>query len=230
MNRELYFIPIIARAVERRDPLTALRDALTEIEKLGRGLDFAAGYSNFQRFMAEMVRRWAQERVETLETDAARALIVELATDTVEGSEAERRAALSLINSRPAWRCEHEQLLPEVRMSGEPESTARFLLMRGNNVLGRLAIGVAARRRFAVSIPPGHYALMLDSGLLIWEGKLSDRELIWSVAYPGKALDLAADTGETPLQPTVEETLLGGELILRVFPGLENGSLEIEVR
>jgi hypothetical protein len=41
---------------------------------------------------------------------------------------------------------------------------------------------------------------------------------------------MAADTGEAGNQPTLEEDLLDGEVVLRVFPGLEGGSMEIEMR
>ncbi len=137
---------------------------------------------------------------------------------------------LDVISSRPAWQSEYERFWTEVQVPGETRSSSRLLLLHGNVVAGRLVLEAPEQRRSIVSISPGDYSLMLDTGRLIWEGSLTNRDLIWSEAFPGKPLDLAADTGATQLQPTRQESLLGGELILRVFPGLESGRLEIEAR
>jgi hypothetical protein len=40
---------------------------------------------------------------------------------------------------------------------------------------------------------------------------------------------LAADTGDRAARPTREETLLDGQLIMRVFPGVERGRIELAV-
>ncbi len=71
---------------------------------------------------------------------------------------------------------------------------------------------------------------MLDTGWVIWQGELTERDLIWMAAFPDVPLDLAADTDETSARTTREESLLDGELILRVIPGLESGNIELEYR
>ena len=59
-------------------------------------------------------------------------------------------------------------------------------------------------------IKPGAYRLMLDTGRLLWEGKLLEKDLLWAKAHPGKNLPMAADTGESPRQPTQRIDLLNG--------------------
>ncbi len=230
MNRELYFIPIIARAFEERDTSRALSDAMARILELSRDRAYAQGYSQFTRFMDDVSRRWAEGWKEAMEAEAARAMIVALGTETLEGGEAERQAARRMIDARPSWRDELRRFETETRVTDEVGTALRFLLKRGDDVLGHVICEVPGRRRFAAEIVPGHYELVLDSGLLLWERHLRARELLWSLAFPGQELDLAADTGESQLQPAVEDTALGGELILRAFPGLESGRLEVEVR
>jgi hypothetical protein len=150
--------------------------------------------------------------------------------DDMREKEEERRAARCMIDARPPWRDELRRFETETRVTDEVGAALRFLLKRGDDVLDQVSCEVPGRRRFAAEIVPGHYELVLDSGLLLWEGHLRARELFWSLAFPGQELDLAADTGESQMQPTVEDAALGGELILRVYPWLESGRVEVEVR
>ena len=55
MTKSLFFIPIIARALEQPDPKDALRYAFDRIQHLGRQREYREGYANFLRFMAEAV-------------------------------------------------------------------------------------------------------------------------------------------------------------------------------
>ena len=79
-------------------------------------------------------------------------------------------------------------------------------------------------------IEPGDYRLKLDTGRVLWEGHLSEKDLVWSKAFPGEDLSMAADTEGTPRRLTREFDLLDGMLTLRVYPGVETGSLEIELK
>ncbi len=230
MSHELYFIPIIARAIEQRDVSRALRDTFAEIERLGHQPDHAWGYSNFQRFMAEAARSPAACQLEALQADGLRALIAELGTDTFEGDEAERQCALKLLGERPKWQAEYERFCTEHGTRCDESSEPQIVLMRGTEIVGRMELDRAGARRSVSDVSPGVYSLASDSGRLIWESRLTDRDLIWSSAYPGRSLDLAADTGESVANTSREETLLDGELILRVIPGLEAGRIELERR
>ena len=67
-------------------------------------------------------------------------------------------------------------------------------------------------------VKPGLYTIRQNTGRVIWEGELTQEELIWNAAFPEQPLDLAADTGETAARTTREIALLNGELIIQVFP------------
>ena len=88
--------------------------------------------------------------------------------------------------------------------------------------------GSPAARTFG-RIKPGHYRLRLDSGWALWEGELSEAHLLWEVAFPGEPLRMAADTGRTEPATTLEVSLLGRTLRLRVYPGVSSGYLELEL-
>ena len=52
MNRDLYFLPIIADALRQRDRTAALGDAFATIHRLGALPEFAGGYTQFRTFMS----------------------------------------------------------------------------------------------------------------------------------------------------------------------------------
>jgi hypothetical protein len=80
------------------------------------------------------------------------------------------------------------------------------------------------------SIRPGTYNFKLDTGRLLWSGPLTEKDLIWVYAFPSKDLALAADTGEAESLWTQELRLLEDLVIIRVFPGIESGRIEIHIR
>ena len=53
MNKDLYFIPLLAWAFRQADRVTALRAALTEIDRLGRTEKFRFGFRQFDSFLRE---------------------------------------------------------------------------------------------------------------------------------------------------------------------------------
>ena len=78
-----------------------------------------------------------------------------------------------------------------------------------------------------LDVAPGRYILKLATGRTIWRGELRAEDLIWTSAFPERRLQLAADTDAASPEPSREEPVLGGEFLLRVFPGVERGAIEI---
>ena len=230
MNQDLYFVPMIARALEQADHADALGRAFAEIEELGRLPAYSRGFENFHRFMPEVRRHSASDELHQVDVESIRALLVELATDTFDGDAGERQAVLDLIHSVPRLQAEYERLSSTVGPHGGKVKTTTLNLLKGAELLTRIEFDRERPRASAGRVLPGDYSLALETGRVIWEGHLAARDLLWSAAFPERALDLAADTGERPTTTTHEEHLLGGDLILRVFPGLESGRIEVELR
>jgi len=80
MSEDLYFITILARALQEPDVESALKKAFSEIKQMGTQERYAEGFENFELFMAA-----AHSRYELTVTDHIQELIIRLATGTFEG-------------------------------------------------------------------------------------------------------------------------------------------------
>jgi len=107
-------------------------------------------------------------------------------------------------------------------------STAELVLERDGEPIAAIDLLAESGSKVIAGIVPGRYALVLETGRLLWQGTLSGADLFWREARPGRPLELAADTGEPGIEPVRQIGLGEAGLIIRVFPGLEAGSLEIE--
>ena len=184
MNDDLYFIPILAKALEQPDVETALRTAFAEIEEAGRQPQYQRGHQQFLRFMREAGAGDPQQVAEQLLHRF--------------GREFERPNVLELI------------------LEGDGKLVAKFNLSD------------TSAPRVTESLKPGAYCLRCDTGRVLWEGRLADSDLLWAKAFPGKPLEMAADTGHSRAKPTQSIALLHGTLVLRIFAGIGHGMMEVE--
>ena len=225
MSRNLYFIPIIGKALKEPDVAAALEEAFGEIENKGEQERYAEGLKNFERFM-----QIAYLHHDAAMDDHVRRLIAELATGAFVAREPERKLLWELINSRPDWNveslmfcCEDPTMdfLQDLDLVIQVSSMERIVgELRFDKVPGRESIG---------GIVPGNYVLkLLNTGWTIWHGELTARELIRSEAFGETDLRLAAGDGEG--RPINQKDLLNnGDVVLRTFAGTESGSIEIEL-
>ena len=224
MNADLYFIPIIARALQDPDPQTSLDAAFGEINRLGQQDQFSRGLAQFEMFMESICQAHNLQ-----ETDHARKLMAELATETFSGSPSQRQAILDRIRSRPDWQAEFEAISNEIAEESGQLSVPVIQVFRENQLINEMAFQELPERKSAGDIVPGHYQLRFITGRILWEDELTAKDLIWTEAFPGEKLDLAAETKETKRKPTRQIKLWKGEVILRVYAGMENGSIEVEL-
>jgi len=96
------------------------------------------------------------------------------------------------------------------------------------DIVAEHPLGLARRPLIVGPLLPGHYRVSLDTGRVLWEGRLSEEDLVWSEACPGQPIPVAADTGEPAGHPTRVIPLLDGSMVLRVHAGLEAGTLTVE--
>ncbi len=216
----LYFISIIARALQSPDVDRALRDAVHEIKKKGKEERYAEGFRNFELFMDTVCSRH-----EAVTNDYIRELIAELATGTFEGTEQEKKVLTNIICSHPQWKAEYEafcrmeahedltQVFPEIAVLSE-KGPARYVSFPKGPGCQRLD-----------NILPGNYKLeLVNTGWIIWEGELTASDLIQT------ALSAAAATKDFKKRPKRKIDLLNnGELMLRTYAEKLKGSIEIEL-
>jgi uncharacterized protein YutD len=218
----LYFISIIARALQSPDLERALSDAFHEIKKKGSQKNYAKGYLDFELFMQEVYNRY-----KFIVTDYTRELIAVLGTGMFEGSRQNKESVLNIIKSHPQWKTEYEafccmeayedltRVFPVIAVLGEKEFVGQITFTK---VLGRESID---------NIVPGNHKIKLvNTGVIIWEGCLTVEKLISSDADNNTNLSLAAGAAI----PTSSIDLLdNGEVILHTYAGIESGRIEIEL-
>ncbi len=103
-------------------------------------------------------------------------------------------------------------------------------ILRKNKAIDSFLIAQIPSVRVIKDARPGLYTIKLNTGRFLWEGRLTEQELLWKYAFPEESFLLAADTGDQTTQRTREIILMKGDLILRVYPGLEAGFLQIEIK
>lgn len=107
--------------------------------------------------------------------------------------------------------------------------TVQFVVERENLVLATPTVHPFLDAVMVEPIVPGEYTLKLSTGLVVWRDVLSEEDLLWTSAFGGQELRLAADTAAEPRRFSRRESLLNGEIVLYVFPGVENGAIGIEI-
>ena len=223
MNHEMYFIPIIVQALEQQQVRHVLALAFEEIDALGQQPELAHGYTQFRRFMDLIEARCEDELCA-----AVRRCMLALATETLRSDAFHGQAALALVTSRPAWRSELERLSDEVRRIEQRRVWPKLVLSRDGREPHVCVLSGKASTESVSPISPGTYTLRLETGRVLWEVTLREADLVWSQSSRQRPLKLAAETPGAVAQPAREASLLGGELILRVFAGIEAGRIEVE--
>ena len=228
MINDLYFILIIAKALRQPERKTALRAAIEEIQTLGRQPRYERGFLQFQRFMEEVRKNWerSSQKPEDYAFDVVRWLALQVAGGLLELDQA--KVALDQVGLQPHWQEEFERLCKEIS-EAEARSIPRIIIERNGENIGSIPWKHLPFIHEIGNLKPGTYRVKLDTGRVIWQGELAERELIWALAFEEQALDLAADTREAPARTTREITLLNGDLIIRVFPEIESGRLELRI-
>lgn len=223
MDSELYFIPILREALQRPELGRALGEAFARIKCLGAQEAYRSGYDNFQQFMEAVSCHHQLAR-----SDSVRELIVELVTNAPGFSAEQLRAARELIASNPEWQSEYEQLRNQFGDEDWQTVSLAIEVYRDGLWVGEMILDEPGDSRSLGQITPGSYLLRLNTGLVIWEGQLTDRDLLWTEAFGRKNLATAAETAEVPGPVTRTIDLLGGEAILRICAGPECGGIKLE--
>lgn len=229
MTKDLYFLPIIADALKQPDPRVSLREALEKIQNLGRQPKYERGFLQFQQFMTKVKRNWEKgcQKPEDMARDVIRYLALQVGTGLLEGDEV--KAILDLIRSHPLWQEEFERLCGETSKSKMAQKIPEIIIERNGERIASIPCGNFPVTHKIQNVTPGLYTISLDTGRILWQEELTQQELLWAIAFPGEALDLAADTGEGVERSTREIRLLDGRLIIRVFPETESGRLELKI-
>jgi len=218
MSENLYFITIIARALQEPDIEEALRKAFGKIKQMGAEERYAEGFTNFELFMEA-----AYNRNQVTTTDHARELIIQLGTGMFEGIAQEKETLLDIIASHPEWKAEYEAFC---QMEADNDLTQNLPVIEVSSDKGfvtRKTFEKVPGRESFDRILPGNYRIKLvNTGWIIWEGRLTANELI---EHEDKNLRMAAESEDDH----DKKILLDGDMIVRTYAGPESGRIEIEL-
>jgi len=227
-SNRLYFIPIIARAISSENPKQAMDEAFDEIQELGNQPEYQEGYRQFLEFVKTAVRPSGEktDRKNQIIRDAIHRLIYDLVTDTFDGDEDQKNALINVIISDPEWGTEYERIKAEAQDFLAPEAIIEIEVLKDEQLIG--SISTIKELNQVSPIFPGKYMIRFSNGRVLWEGNITREDVIWTYAFPGRELPMAAETEPLHQESTKTITLLGGELVIYVFAGLESGRMRIE--
>ncbi len=225
----LYFIPILAKAFERPDSETAFKEAIDEIQRLGKLPEYEEGYEQFKSFMKAGIKDSKDEpgKLSALKETVLERIITALATDTFIGSEEVRIELLKQIQDNPELKQQYEKTVLELFPPQEEYHPPAFELYKNDSLIPAHSITEATKEIVYTNIDAGNYTLKLSNGRLLWEGNVNRNHIMWEHAFPGKALPMAADTGETEIEPTMVTAILNGETTIKIYAGPETGRIVI---
>jgi hypothetical protein len=228
MSKDLFFIPLIDRALKSRSPESALVQAFAEIQRRGQQEGFHEGAGQFVNFMDEVAHQ-VIGRIAPLGSINQCELAVDLAFMASMQDDGASLLAPDFVPTSPEWTSLYESFLAVMKRQVRPAHRATIVLDRDGQILQEIVVDQSSSSSTVQGITPGYYTLALQTGRILWEDTLCDGDLRWTSAFPGRPLGLAAATLEQVGQPSRTISLLNGEVILSVFPGLEHGRLEIKV-
>jgi len=226
-SKNLYFIPIIARALQSDDPRQAMEEAFDEIKDLGKQAEYKEGLQQFMDFVKtsfDPSDQISEQKMELIRNALYR-LIYDLSTGTYDGDEKQEEDLLATLKKNPEWNAEYERIKEEAQALILTEKPLELEFSREDQVIG--SYPVSPDPTYIRSITPGKYRIRFSNGRLLWEGNLKKKDLIWASAFPEKELEMAAETEMTQRRPTRTIHLLDGEITLSVFAGLESGQIRI---
>lgn len=123
----------------------------------------------------------------------------------------------------PEW----EELLNSKLLA---EGDFELIIERNDKEVFKINVGQGPTKKGIRNVKPGTYVVRSSANSILWQGELLEKELVWTQAFPEEPLQLAADTGEIFLHPTKEINLLNNKISIRVFPEIESGRLELEIK
>ena len=153
-----------------------------------------------------------------------------MATDAFEGSVEDKQRVLSIIRSNPQWRKEYDQLVGEIGELSQVPEGVEISVSRENKPLKSVTFTKFPGSETIDNVTPGHYNIAFATGRLIWEGELTEQDLIWVKAYPGKPFEVAAETTEREPAPTKQISVFEGQINIEVFAGIESGRTRITIK
>jgi len=213
MNNDLYFIDLISRAIFKPHPKSAIKEAFGQIIRLGKRPEYERGFAQFQQFMNAAYENLGKELpwLKGIWDLYDKKYMDHTGIDSV-----------NQIN-------EAAETLFAKTLKDQPEELALELIVNRNEK-EIVSFSLATPCLKVENAAPGLYSFCLNTSRCLWAGAITEKDLLWTAAYPESDVMLAADTQDFKPQLTRKIVLIPGEIVARIFPGFENGLIEIKIK
>jgi hypothetical protein len=232
MNKDLYFIKLIANALRGGQSSIRMNEALEEIHRLGQQPQYRQGYLQFLEFIKKIKEAGNDfsSPPDRRHEDLIQDLILQCGLGLIEGESPEAVLIQKFIEVSPKWNNEHARLRHAVRDAESLPDSIEIIIDIDGKPLKRIPWTDHLVVDTISGVSPGNLSVRLNTGRVLWQGELTTSDLFLSEAFPNEELKLAADTGEDFAKMSRRFHLLDGQLIITVYPEIESGSLEIRIR
>ena len=123
---------------------------------------------------------------------------------------------------------DEDQCLDLIRSADAPPQPGIDIVIERNGAcLAEITYRYMRTMRTIKKVAPGKFVLKLKIGRVIWSGELTKEDLIWTEAFPGDELRLAAKTERASKMVSRTVRVFNDEIILQVIPGIEHGNIDI---
>jgi hypothetical protein len=208
------------------NPAVALMGAFKKIRDLGMTKEYKEGFAQFRLFMGKIIEAYVENSPdrEQLIREDIHSLIIDLITDSFEGSKEEKKALIESFTRNDKWQTEYARIKSELADFIEPHPPIAIEVLKNGEAIASFAVSEVPIK--LLNIDPGQYTIRLSTGRVLWEDQLLKKHLIWLDAYGDEDLPMAAKTeDDDTVRPTVSDPLMGGELTMAVIPGLKSGEI-----
>lgn len=211
MNEQSFLTSFVV-AMEQSDPTPAFRTVFEAFR------DDPACQMFTDAVRRHVADHHATERV-------AHDLAAALATEMFDGTDKQRRRALELIRSKPAWQKElvywMELAQPERRMT-------ELIITRDGQPFAETRVTEEQPASTIQNIRPGHYRIQLHTGWVLWERQFLAEDVFLGKGDTQAPIKLAATTDEVP-ELTQQEWSGAAGLVVRLSQGFESAALLITI-
>jgi hypothetical protein len=226
-GNNLYFVRILQAAFLERDRTRALKSAMEEIISLGNAPEYREGYRNFQNLMKALENEVVPDvaLVDDVTAETLEARMLDIVTNSIEGSEDDKQVVMQLIQENPELRLALQEMRNSLAILFPGDPAVEIEVEKDGVSFGLYRLEAGIDRIVIPGIQEGEYAVKLSTGLLLWRGRVKAKDILWQLAFPGQKLPAAAETKMLRQQPILASDLLDGEVRLELFPSLESGTI-----
>jgi len=225
-SKNLYFIKLIQKAYESDDKQAALTKVFDEINSMATIPEYETTSKNFKSFIESIESALVKNAdvKNSAKYSNFYELVIDILLNEFGGDEKEKQEILDYFSNDPEFN-ETKKNIKNLITTG-PLSIDVF---RNGKLIKSQPFTDDIEAITISGITPGEYIIQLSNGRRLWSCEIGEKQVVWKSAYPTIEFPAAAKTEPTKLLSTMSESLMGGEIKLAISPGIESGTIRINI-